>query len=60
MLAIWFISRKQPHDHESNISDIDNSGAAVNILSKKERRAKAKAEAKQARAAATQKEADNS
>lgn len=60
MLAIWFISRKQPHDHESNISDIDNSGAAVNILTKKERRAKAKAEAKLAKAAAAQKEADNS
>ncbi|TFH56919.1 inorganic phosphate transporter [Glutamicibacter arilaitensis] len=60
MLAIWFISRKQPHDHESNISDIDNSGAAVNILTKKERRAKAKAEAKLAKSAAAQKEADNS
>ncbi|MCS3491537.1 MULTISPECIES: inorganic phosphate transporter [Micrococcaceae] len=60
MLTIWFLSRKQPHDHESNISDIDNSGAAVNILTKKERRAKAKAEAKLAKAAAAQKEADNS
>lgn len=51
MLTIWVISRKQPHDHESNISDIDNSGAAVNILTKKERRAKAKAEAKAKQAA---------
>ncbi|GAA1414110.1 phosphate transporter [Glutamicibacter uratoxydans] len=51
MLTIWFASRKQPHDHESNISDIDNSGAAVNILTKKERRAKAKAEAKAKQAA---------
>ncbi|GGL76116.1 inorganic phosphate transporter [Glutamicibacter protophormiae] len=46
MLAIWVLSRKNPHTHETALSDIDNSGAAVNILSKKERRAKAKAEAK--------------
>ena len=55
MLTIWVVSRKQPHDHESNISDIDNSGAAVNILTKKERRAKAKAEAKAKQAALREK-----
>ena len=46
MLTIWVLSRKNPQTHETALSDIDNSGAAVNILSKKERRAKAKAEAK--------------
>ena len=51
MLAIWVLSRKNPHTHETAMSDIDNSGAAVNILSKKERRAKAKAEAKAKQAA---------
>ncbi|WP_334122902.1 inorganic phosphate transporter [Glutamicibacter sp.] len=60
MLTIWFASRKQPHGAEATMSDIDNSGAAVNILTKKQRRAKAKAEAQQAKLAAAQKEADNS
>jgi len=60
MLTIWFASRKQPHGAETTMSDIDNSGAAVNILTKKQRRAKAKAEAQQAKLAAVQKEADNS
>ncbi|TAP27550.1 MULTISPECIES: inorganic phosphate transporter [Micrococcaceae] len=60
MLTIWFASRKQSHGSDGTMSDIDNSGAAVNILTKKQRRAKAKAEAAQAKLVATQKDADNS
>ncbi|PRB72211.1 inorganic phosphate transporter [Arthrobacter sp. MYb213] len=63
LLLFWYLSRKNHVGHEDTLSDIDNSGAAVNILSKKERRARAKAEAKAARKAAQEamdKEPDNS
>lgn len=46
LLLFWYLSRKNHVGHEDTLSDIDNSGAAVNILSKKERRARAKADAK--------------
>ncbi|HJX79559.1 inorganic phosphate transporter [Glutamicibacter sp.] len=63
LLLFWYLSRKNHVGHEDTLSDIDNSGAAVNILSKKERRARAKAEAKASRKAAQEamdKEPDNS
>ncbi|GGJ63488.1 inorganic phosphate transporter [Glutamicibacter ardleyensis] len=63
LLLFWYLSRKNHVGHEDTLSDIDNSGAAVNILSKKERRARAKADAKAARKAAQEamdKEPDNS
>ena len=63
LLLFWYLSRKNHVGHEDTLSDIDNSGAAVNIVSKKERRARAKADAKDARKAAQEamdKEPDNS
>ncbi|PRA06435.1 phosphate transporter [Arthrobacter sp. MYb229] len=61
LLLFWYMSRKDHVGHDTAMSDIDNSGAAVNILSKKERRARAKAEATAARKLAQEamdKEAD--
>ena len=63
LLLFWYLSRKNHVGHEDTLSDIDNSGAAVNIVSKKERRERAKADAKAARKAAQEamdKEPDNS
>lgn len=51
LLLFWILSRREVVGHDNAISDIDSSGAAVKILSKKERRKReraAQANAKQA------------
>ncbi|MGR6901476.1 MULTISPECIES: inorganic phosphate transporter [Glutamicibacter] len=43
LLVFWVLSRRDVVGHDNAISDIDSSGAAVKILSKKERRKREKA-----------------
>ncbi|PQZ95748.1 phosphate transporter [Arthrobacter sp. MYb227] len=47
LLVIWVLSRREIVGHNNAISDVDVSGAAVNIPTKKERRKIARAKAKQ-------------
>ncbi|MDR4532521.1 anion permease [Glutamicibacter sp. PS] len=48
LVVFWVLSRREVVGHENAMSDIDNSGAAVNILSKKERRKRERAARKAA------------
>lgn len=47
LLVIWVLSRREIVGHNNAISDVDVSGAAVNIPTKKERRKTARAKMKQ-------------
>ena len=47
LLVIWVLSRREIVGHGNAISDVDVSGAAVNIPTKKERRKMARAKAEQ-------------
>lgn len=47
LLVIWVLSRREVVGHSNALSDVDVSGAAVNIPTKKERRKIARAKAKQ-------------
>lgn len=47
LLVIWILSRREVVGHSNALSDVDVSGAAVNIPTKKERRKIARAKAKQ-------------
>ncbi|MFJ6417193.1 anion permease [Paeniglutamicibacter sp. NPDC091659] len=53
LLVIWVLSRREIVGHNNAISDVDVSGAAVNIPTKKERRKMARAKAEQAMAEQT-------
>ncbi|WP_043475733.1 inorganic phosphate transporter [Paeniglutamicibacter gangotriensis] len=47
LLVIWVLSRREIVGHSNAISDVDVSGAAVNIPTKKQRRKSARAKAEQ-------------
>jgi len=57
LLVFWILSRREVVGHDNAISDIDSSGAAVKILSKKERRKRERAAKAEAKRNAAQQEA---